>query len=564
MSSLDSFLSTPRVSFAVAGGDGAVAVGVASGGEQALFVRSGGEHERVAEDLAAGVPPVWAGGDCYFVDEGQTVYRYDTESDTIHGTAIGSASHLVGSLSGDRLVWVEDETDLLAAPRHRLAERESVASGLRLPDRPAPVADDTGELIAYASREDGELHGYVTTVGGDRTVHLGESVLPFDVAGDRDEVLVGSHPFAGAVGVHDIAADETSWLIHETEDDVPFPGIDRPVAFGADPPTIHLRRMVDYVGRPAVADHGGSVRLLDLDGYFDGEANRSPSGRVREGERLLVRESRSNPGEVLLHPVDDGSTRRLFDCTSLSASADRYPAPDRYHYSAVDGDGEMLVYRPETAPPHPTVVELYGGDRTIPPRFDRFARYLVAEGCCYARVRNPAAPWTVAEHRNHASAAKRLAELPFVDADRLVAYGFSMGGYDVRMQAVDHPERWRGGVALSGHSDLLAFDDAVDGSPEIRSQLGDPDENGVAWERVSPRHRVDSVPDFDLTLVDIENDFVPGSGSLVAAFEQRGATLGRDVGWTVIPGQEHNTRSHAEELDRYGVVGDLLFGTVGE
>jgi hypothetical protein len=106
------------------------------------------------------------------------------------------------------------------------------------------------------------------------------------------------------------------------------------------------------------------------------------------------------------------------------------------------------------------------------------------------------------------------------------------------------------------------YSTAVDGSPEFRSELGDPEANGEAWERVSPRHRLESLPDFDLTLVDIENEFVPGSESLIAVFEELGDTVGRDVQWTVIPGQEHNARSHAEELDRYGVVGSLLLQTV--
>jgi len=519
-------------------------------------VETDGESTAVAEHVSTDVPPVWVDTDCYFLgDDGATVRRYNRETGVTDGTEVGGVSHLIGGLSGNRVAWVVDGTELVAAPRGNLAATEAVASELQIPDGPSPVVDEQGERIAYASRAGDQLCGYVTASDGSWTVDLGASVLPFDIAAERDELLVGTHPFAGAVGVYDLAADEVSWLVRKEKQGVPFPGVDRPVAFAADPSGIHIRRMVDYIGQPAVLDRDGAVRQVSLGGYFDGSVNSSPGGRLRNGRRLLVRESSTNPGEVLTYSAGDATTTTVFECSSLLAEGGKQPEPERLQFSGVDGgDGEIRLYRPDSEPPYPTVAELYGGNRTLPETFDRFGRYLAAHGICYARVLNPAVPWSVAEHRNHAAAADRLAAAEFVDEGRLVAYGFSMGGYDVRMQAVNYPDRWRGGVALSGHSDLLAFDDAVDGSPEIRSQLGDPDSNRELWERLSPRHQIDTVPEFKLDLIDIEDDFIPGSGALVERYRNLGGVVGEQLRWTELWGQEHNPRDYTEKLRRHEVV----------
>lgn len=578
MTALAEFLAIPAVAAAVSSPEDAVAVVSRHGAGRTLHIRDGdddpdgdGDDPSVVsyEDIA-GIPPVWAGtgrhGRCIAVDAETSQIVVLAPNDRRRRLFDSGAVATLVDGKEDRVLYVSETGDLLVHDLDRDETRRTIASDLDPLDGPYPVVDDDWNRLACATRTaDGTVRGKVLALDGDSDLEpLADGVVPFDIDADGEELLVSDGTVAGKVGVSDLDDTGTEWLLHEEDPEVPFSGLDTPVAFGADAESLHVRRMVEFVGQPGMLVDRETLVLADFDGYVDREANGFPRGRLHGGDVLLARESPSCSGEVLAYDYDTAESRTLHEVGTGTVPANEIRPPSRIPFPAVDDeDGDLVVYGGpdegedvDDGAPRPVVVELYGGNKRIPARFRRYAQFVAAQGAAFVQVCNPADPWTPAEHENHARASDHLASQNWVDADRLVAYGFSHGGYDARMQALEYPESWHTCVAVSGYSDLFEYDEALDGATELRGQLGSPEANREAWEQVSPRQRVDGSLGCRLALVDIEDDFIPGSAGLVEALRAEGCVPGRMLTWETLAGQSHKAAGFQETLDRWTRVFD--------
>jgi dipeptidyl aminopeptidase/acylaminoacyl peptidase len=170
-------------------------------------------------------------------------------------------------------------------------------------------------------------------------------------------------------------------------------------------------------------------------------------------------------------------------------------------YSSDDGTPiPALLYTPREIPEGtrlPALVHVHGGPTAQWYRgFDPFAQFLVDLGFVvlepnirgstgYGVPFRDAAlmDWGGKDLGDVAAGAAYLGSLPYVDADRLVVFGGSYGGYMTFMAVTKKSGLWRAGVAWVGITDLQRM---YGSSMEhykyfLREQMGDPERDAALW-----------------------------------------------------------------------------------
>jgi len=94
--------------------------------------------------------------------------------------------------------------------------------------------------------------------------------------------------------------------------------------------------------------------------------------------------------------------------------------------------------------------------------------------------------WGGRDRLDHVHALKVLAQHPRVDVQRAGVVGRSYGGYMTLIQAMRHPDLWRGAVDMFGPYDLITFMERIPETwkPYFRIAVGDPIED---WEFLMER-----------------------------------------------------------------------------
>ncbi|MGW5053520.1 prolyl oligopeptidase family serine peptidase [Actinokineospora sp. NPDC004072] len=243
------------------------------------------------------------------------------------------------------------------------------------------------------------------------------------------------------------------------------------------------------------------------------------------------------------------------DITALAGTG--WTPPERFCVKAADGVTDIygVLYRPHGFDPslrYPVVDTLYPGPQVnrVAPGFDPGGMGLDAEplaalGFVVVAVDGRGTPGRDKAFHDasygrladagalvdHVAALRQLAETrPWMDLDRVGAFGHSGGGFAAVRAMLDHPDVYRVGVALSGSHDARCFNpgfvEAYDGAdnPEAWARSANVDRAGELAGRLLLVHGEldDQVhPDQTLRLAD----------RLIAA--------DKDFELLVVPGAEH-------------------------
>jgi dipeptidyl aminopeptidase/acylaminoacyl peptidase len=94
-----------------------------------------------------------------------------------------------------------------------------------------------------------------------------------------------------------------------------------------------------------------------------------------------------------------------------------------------------------------------------------------------------------------AHAARWLAEQPDIDAERIVVYGGSYGGFMVLSSLTTYPDLWAAGIDIVGISNFVTF---LENTSDYRrahreSEYGSLSENREFLESISPLNQVDQI-----------------------------------------------------------------------
>ncbi|WP_436909801.1 alpha/beta hydrolase family protein [Halosimplex marinum] len=459
---------------------------------------------------------------------------------------------------GSELYWYEGAT----GETTRLVSTERPLLGAK--------ASPDGEFVAYTlsppdshPKEESSVYLTATAAPGSRR----ELETAKDAAGVRDWIAVDgtdrllisdSVVDSEGVGIVDLPdgwrngdgplPGERTWIGSDDHEEraLQFDGPDRVlgerVTHGAGlVPVVYD----DIDADPSVVAVGGGGGVAD----FAGEGYGASLG----ADRYLV-ERRTPTTKTRLYEYDhaSGEYTRLFDRGETDTDGLVEPTHESFAVSTdgdeptyVEGDTDLprvggLLYDPDG--------EADGAESETPPvlwiddspdhrtrlEFDTGTQYLAGQGLTVFRVNQRGSSGYLGADQpdlhggfgrddqvDIAAAAEWLADREGVDADQVVVFGRFYGGYSVFVQLRNYPDRYAGGVAWDGISDLMFDDDGEDTEIDDDGEDTEIDDDGEDTEiddddeaaEVSDRieHRVsDLLGDNDTRAVRRERSPRPG------------------------------------------------------
>jgi len=309
-------------------------------------------------------------------------------------------------------------------------------------------------------------------------------------------------------------------------------GADR--VFVLDLGTWHTRSMPDFSGAAGVVSDGRLVFTPDGDGLACAFA-------------ITVHTS-----DVMLWDVDRDDVQPVTQSSHGGVPESSFVAPEliRFPTFDVDADGEprqipAWYYLPggDHADPRAGIIIVHGGPEGQSRADFRFLiQYLLQHGYAVLvpNVRGSTGYGKAYSHLDDvrkrmdsvadlAHAARWLGSQPEIDADRLVVYGGSYGGFMVLSAITTYPELWAAAVDIVGISNLATF---LENTSDYRrahraAEYGSLEHDRDFLESIAPINHLDAVT-APLIVIHGRNDpRVPVSEAeqLVAALEARGVPV---------------------------------------
>ncbi|MGH7293334.1 MAG: S9 family peptidase, partial [Polyangiaceae bacterium] len=251
----------------------------------------------------------------------------------------------------------------------------------------------------------------------------------------------------------------------------------------------------------------------------------------------------NHPADPFLANAATGATTKLRDDKRVGLDGLTPVTVSIEKVTAFDGlTIPVNLYLPAATPGKklPTVVAFHGGpSSSYAIRWNPFARFLTSQGYVVVEpnIRGSTGfgrSYEMADNREkRGDALKDMATVnawaksqPWCDADRVVVWGGSYGGYLVLMAATRQPALWRAGVDLFGvanlHTMLRSTDQAIRAG--FVDEFGDLDKDGALLDEYSPSRDFDKMA-FPLFVYAGQNDpRVPRSESdqIVVALRGKG------------------------------------------
>jgi dipeptidyl aminopeptidase/acylaminoacyl peptidase len=223
------------------------------------------------------------------------------------------------------------------------------------------------------------------------------------------------------------------------------------------------------------------------------------------------------------------------------------------------------LYLPKVDPPRPlpTLVIFHGGPATsYAIRWTPFARFFVSLGYAVLEPNVRGSSGFGRAYENADNLEKRgdwLKDLesinawtksqPWCDADRVIVWGQSYGGYTTLMALTRQPTLWRAGVDLYGPADLKAFLRVADAGVRdyLATEFGDVDMDGALLDRFSPIRDVDAIVAPLFVYAGQNDPRVPRSESdaIVLALRKQGTP----VEYMVAPNEGHSVDRDATKIE---------------
>jgi dipeptidyl aminopeptidase/acylaminoacyl peptidase len=283
---------------------------------------------------------------------------------------------------------------------------------------------------------------------------------------------------------------------------------------------------------------------------------------------LVAYDLATDTAETLIEPQYGSIDRKVF----VSAEQVRYETFDGTKVPA-------LLYRPRDIAPGeklPGLVHVHGGPTHQWFRgFDPFAQFLVDRGLVvlepnirgstgYGVAFRDAAirDWGGADLEDVAAGAKYLGTLPYVDAEKLVIFGGSYGGFMTFIAATKKPDLWRAAVAWVGISDLHRM---WDESKEhfryfLREQMGDPEKDRDLWRDRSAIEFVDHLQAKLLMVHGVNDPRCPVSQSRI--FRDKLLALGKregeDFEYVELADEGHGSADIQQKIRTFTILADYL------
>ena len=212
-----------------------------------------------------------------------------------------------------------------------------------------------------------------------------------------------------------------------------------------------------------------SIPVPELPVGLIGQVQFSP-----DGERLGFSHSwAGSPGDAWTLELDSGELLRWTESEVGGLDTSRFRAPELVTFESFDGlEVPAFVHRPDGDGPHPVIVSIHGGPESqARPGFSSTFQYWVHElgaAVVVPNVRGSSGYGN--EYVNLDNVFLRensvfdigalldwIEHQPDLDADRVVVYGGSYGGYMVLASLMHYSDRLAGGINIVGISNFVTF-----------------------------------------------------------------------------------------------------------
>ncbi|MFN2103639.1 MAG: S9 family peptidase [Candidatus Promineifilaceae bacterium] len=212
-----------------------------------------------------------------------------------------------------------------------------------------------------------------------------------------------------------------------------------------------------------------------------------------------------------IDPNNDALVRKT-DSSHGGIPVSQFVSPTLIHYPSFDDlQIPAFYYRPQRDDdePLPVIIIVHGGPESqFRPVFNFFIQYILERGYAVLapNVRGSAGYGNTYMHMDNvekrmnsvsdlAHAARWLAEQPDIDAERIVVYGGSYGGFMVLSSLTTYPDLWAAGIDIVGISNFVTF---LENTSDYRrahreSEYGSLSENREFLESISPLNQVDQI-----------------------------------------------------------------------
>ncbi|MHA6287188.1 S9 family peptidase [Maricaulis sp. CAU 1757] len=262
------------------------------------------------------------------------------------------------------------------------------------------------------------------------------------------------------------------------------------------------------------------LHLLDIE---SGESLASPDLPVglvgglewdEDGSRLgFTLNAATSPSDAWVYELASGALTRWTQSEVGGLDTSRFVEPELVSFESFDGlDVPAFVYKPDSEGPHPVIVSIHGGpEGQYRPSFSSTIQYWVNElgaAVIAPNVRGSSGygrEYVMLDNAFNREDSVRdigalldwVAEQPDLDADRVVVYGGSYGGYMVLASMVHYSDRLAGGVDIVGISNFITFLENTAGYRRDlrRAEYGDErdDDMRAYFEEISPSNRAHEI-----------------------------------------------------------------------
>ncbi len=271
-----------------------------------------------------------------------------------------------------------------------------------------------------------------------------------------------------------------------------------------------------------VVNDGGrsQLHLRDLRRNRALQAPKLPVGLIsglnfnRDGNRLAMTVSTSrSPSDVFVYDVGRRSLTRWTESEVGGLDTAKFPEPELVRFNSFDGrEIPAWVYKPTGEGTHPVVIQIHGGPESQSrPGFSSTYAYWVNE--LGAAVISPNVRGSSGYGKTYLqldNGMKRedsvkdigalldwIAAQPDLDAERVIVYGGSYGGYMVLASLVHYNDRLLGGIDIVGISNFVSFLENTESYRRDlrRAEYGDERdaEMRAHLEKISPLSRMGEV-----------------------------------------------------------------------
>jgi len=292
------------------------------------------------------------------------------------------------------------------------------------------------------------------------------------------------------------------------------------------------------------------------------------------GDRLpLVLDTPTHDDDVFVLDTRTKQLTRLTRSSQAGIDEAALVTPELIHYPARDGRTiPALFYRPKRGGVHPVILSIHGGpEAQEQPWFDASYQFFAQHGYAvlapnirgssgfgkqYLTLDDGARRWDALA--DLAAAVTWLRARRDVDAKKIVAWGYSYGGFATLAMLVHYPDLFAGGVDWYGPTDLTTF---LNRTAEYRrgqriAEYGDPAKDAAFLDAISPIKHVDKIVAPLLVIQGGNDPIVPPaeSAQLVEELKKRGRT----VRYLLVPDEGHGFGKQTNQIRAFGEMVTFL------